>query len=246
MTYRDIRVVFDGSSSMRQTTAEENAVDATPLVSVDGSSLLDRLRFKLSSDEDLAAKLQAGNMEALTVLFERHSPLVFRNARRVLCNDAEAEEIAQQVFLELIRSVRTFNPQKGTFKAWLLMFAYCRTINRWRQLRSSHFYDSESVEDLLPEIVQGAQRTYPFQAAEAVCLVEQALSMIQPRQRRTVELIYYEGLTPEEVSEKTGESVPAVRHNLYRGLEKIRSVLGEAIADNRASKRKKSSESKDE
>jgi RNA polymerase sigma-70 factor (ECF subfamily) len=244
MTSRDIRVVFVASSSMRQPTAGENAADADPLVSVDGSSFLDRLKFKLSSDEELAAKLQAGNMAALTVLFERHSPLVFRNARRVLRNDAEAEEIAQQVFLDLIRSVRTFNPRKGTFKAWLLMFAYCRTINRWRQLRSSHFYDSESVEDLLPEIVQGAQRTYPFQTAEAVCLIEQALSMIQPRQRRTVELIYYEGLTPEEVSERTGESVPAVRHNLYRGLEKIRSVLGEA--DSRASKRKKSSESKDE
>jgi RNA polymerase sigma-70 factor (ECF subfamily) len=86
---------------MRQPTAGENAADADPLVSVDGSSFLDRLKFKLGSDEELAAKLQAGNMAALTVLFERHSPLVFRNARRVLRNDAEAEEIAQQALCEL-------------------------------------------------------------------------------------------------------------------------------------------------
>ena len=64
MTSRDIRVLFEGSSSMRQPTAGENAADADPLVSVDGSSFLDRLKFKLGSDEELAAKLQAGNMAA--------------------------------------------------------------------------------------------------------------------------------------------------------------------------------------
>jgi RNA polymerase sigma-70 factor (ECF subfamily) len=49
--------------------------------------------------------------------------------------------------------------------------------------------------------------------------------MIQPRQRRVIELVYYEGLTSEEASRVTGESVSVVRHNLYRGLEKIRDVL---------------------
>jgi RNA polymerase sigma-70 factor (ECF subfamily) len=48
---------------------------------------------------------------------------------------------------------------------------------------------------------------------------------LQPRQRRTIELIYYEGLTAEEVSIQTGETVRVVRHNLYRGLEKLRKSL---------------------
>jgi RNA polymerase sigma-70 factor (ECF subfamily) len=56
-------------------------------------------------------------------------------------------------------------------------------------------------------------------------LVEQVLSALQPRQRRTIELVYYEGLTAEEVSKRTGESVRVVRHNLYRGLEKLRKAF---------------------
>jgi RNA polymerase sigma-70 factor (ECF subfamily) len=49
--------------------------------------------------------------------------------------------------------------------------------------------------------------------------------MLKPRQRRTIELVYYEGLTAEEISTHTGETVRVVRHNLYRGLEKMRAVL---------------------
>ncbi len=115
------------------------------------------------------------------------------------------------------------------------MLAYCRTVNRWRQLQASHYYDSANIEDVLPEILQAAQQRFPFHRAEAVCLVEQALEMIQPRQRRTIELIYYEGLTAEEVAERTGESTPAVRHNLYRGLAKLRSVMQEAAPDKKSS-----------
>jgi RNA polymerase sigma-70 factor (ECF subfamily) len=58
-------------------------------------------------------------------------------------------------------------------------------------------------------------------------LIEEVLSHLQLRQRRTLELIYYEGLTAEEVSIRTGETVRVVRHNLYRGLEKLRKALCE-------------------
>jgi RNA polymerase sigma-70 factor (ECF subfamily) len=61
--------------------------------------------------------------------------------------------------------------------------------------------------------------------AEARVLVDEVLSHLQLRQRRTLELIYYEGLTAEEVSIRTGETVRVVRHNLYRGLEKLRKAL---------------------
>jgi RNA polymerase sigma-70 factor, ECF subfamily len=197
-------------------------------------SLLDRLKLKMSSDEELVSRLQAGHTEALAILFERHSALVFRNARRVLRNQAEAEDLVQQVFFDLLRSAHNYDPEKGDFRTWLLMLAYCRTVNRWRQLQASHYYDSTNVEDLLPEILQAAQQPFPFHGAEAACLVSQALEMIQPRQRRTIELIYYEGLTAEEVAERTGESAPAVRHNLYRGLAKLRSVIQQAAGDKKS------------
>ena len=231
MSSRDARFFVNSQATLDQLSIAQGAVGADSAPCTSAWSLLDRLKLKMRSDEELVAKLQDGHTESLAILFERHSALVFRNARRVLRNHAEAEDLVQQVFFDLLRAAHKYDPEKGSFKTWLLMLAYCRTINRWRQLQASHYYDSANIEDVLPEILQAAQQPFPFHGAEAICLVEQALEMIQPRQRRTIELIYYEGLTAEEVAERTGESTPTVRHNLYRGLAKLRAVMQEAKAD---------------
>jgi RNA polymerase sigma-70 factor (ECF subfamily) len=191
----------------------------------DGSSLVRYVKLRLRTDEELVSDLLGNEPDALTVLFERHSALVFRIARRILRNDAEAEDAAQQVFLDMFRAAEQFEPEKGSFKSWLLMFAYHRTFNSRRQLRTHGFYDSESVEELPQELIQGSSRRLSFASTEAVILVEQVLKLLQPRQRRAIELTYYEGLTAEQASEVTGESVRVVRHNIYRGLEKLRTVL---------------------
>jgi RNA polymerase sigma-70 factor (ECF subfamily) len=190
-----------------------------------GKSLVQHVRHRLKTDEELVSDLLANEPDALTILFERHSALVFRIARRILRNDAEAEDAVQQVFLDMFRAAGQFELEKGSFKSWLLMFAYHRTFNSRRQLRTHGFYDSDGVEELPQELIQGASRRLSFAPTEAVILVEQVLKLIQPRQRRAIELTYYEGLTAEQASEVTGESVRVVRHNLYRGLEKLRTVL---------------------
>jgi RNA polymerase sigma-70 factor (ECF subfamily) len=168
------------------------------------------------------ADLRAGEADCLTVLFERHGPLVFRIARRILRNDGEAEDTAQQVFLDVFRAARQFDPEKGSFKSWLLMFVYHRTFNARRRLRTTKFYDSEPIEELLR--YDAGRLQYPA-PAEISILVEEALGLIQPRQRRAIELTYYEGLTANQISEVTGESIRVVRHNLYRGLARLRLLL---------------------
>jgi RNA polymerase sigma-70 factor, ECF subfamily len=142
-----------------------------------------------------------------------------------LRNRAEAEDAVQQVFLDVFRSIQQFDPNKGEFKTWLLMFGYQRILNCRRRLVSNRFFDTGSFDELLPELSSCTDRPVGYSPAEASVLVEQVLSHLQPRQRRTIELIYYEGLTADEVSLRTGETVRVVRHNLYRGLERLRKAL---------------------
>jgi len=182
------------------------------------TSLLSLIRQRFCSDEQLAEQLQSGNADALTVLFKRHSPLLFGIARRILRNDAEAEDAVQLIFLDVFRSIHQFDAQKGRFKTWLLLFAYHRTFNSRRSQIANRFFDTEPLEETLPGSSLEAL------SAENGIFVEQVMRSLQPRQRRTIELIYYEGLTAEEVSMRTGESVRVVRHNLYRGLDKLRKA----------------------
>ncbi len=65
---------------------------------------------------------------------------------------------------------------------------------------------------------------------EVLCLVEQVLATLEARQRRVIELTYFEGLTAEEIARRTSDTPSSVRHNLYRGLAKLRKVLQETSA----------------
>jgi RNA polymerase sigma-70 factor (ECF subfamily) len=185
-------------------------------------------RLRTLTDEDLMAALRMGCNDALAVLFERHSPLVFRIARAILHDDGEAEETVQKVFLDIFRAVNQFNPDRGSFKTWLLQYAYHRSIDRRQHLQSNRFYSRDELDELMPaELFNGPGHLLCLPPQEVVCLVEQVLATLEPRQRRVIELTYFEGLTAEEIAKKTGDSASSVRHNLYRGLAKLRDVLQE-------------------
>ncbi|MBV9180480.1 MAG: sigma-70 family RNA polymerase sigma factor [Acidobacteria bacterium] len=190
--------------------------------------LFNRFRLNFLPDEELTMRLLAGESEALSVLFKRHCQLVFRLARRILRDDAEAEDAVQEIFLDFYRAPQKFDPQKGSFRSWLSMFSYHRTLNRKRQLRSRGFYDSESLDESCSVVSDAVDRSFSFNSAETLCLVKQALELINTRQRRVIEMVYFEGLTSDEVAERTGQSVRVVRHHLYRGLDRIRLTFRSA------------------
>lgn len=193
------------------------------------------------SDTDLMDALRRGCNDALAVLFERHSALVFRIARAILRDDGEAEETVQRVFLDVFRAVNQFNPARGSFKTWLLQYAYHRTINRREHLQARHFYNREELDELTPaEFFYGAGHLVCLPPQEVACLVEQVLALLEPRQRKVIELTYFEGLTAEEVAKATGNSASSVRNNLYRGLSKLRN----AVLENRKSRATSASERK--
>ena len=227
MSPRFVRLVF--SSLPAGVAGLADVIDSSSAtVSPAETSLLVHLRQKLYSDEALVEQLQGGDNSALTVLFDRHGPRLFAIARRILRNDAEAEDAVQQTFLDVFRSIQQFDPDKGKFRAWLFKFGYQRIFNCRRSLSTNRFFDTDTFDELIPASPYEPERSSCFSRAETGVLIEQVLSRLQPRQRRTIELVYYEGLTAAEISIRTGETVRVVRHNLYRGLEKLRkAVCGE-------------------
>ncbi len=178
------------------------------------------------NDEALMLRLQLGHHDALAVLFDRYHRLVMNIGLRILRDAGEAEDLMQSVFLEIFRSAAQFDVAKGTTKVWLLQFAYHRGFNRRHYLSLRGLYDKpgEARESQEPRSLSGPR---PFAAMESSHLAEQALSSLNSTQRKILELAFYEGLTMREISAKTGESFDSVRHNYYRGLEKLRSLLCE-------------------
>jgi RNA polymerase sigma-70 factor (ECF subfamily) len=181
------------------------------------------------SDEELIVCVVAGRHDAVTVLFDRYHRLVFSVALRIVRDPGEAEEVVQTVFLDVFRAAANFDPKRGMLKVWILQYAYHRALHRKRHLIANHFYRWEELE---AAIEVGMIRPLSSDIHEVVRLAEQMLAKLKPRQRKIVEMTYYEGLTAEETAAKLGESVHAVRHHLHRGLTALRMAFGEARDSN--------------
>jgi RNA polymerase sigma-70 factor, ECF subfamily len=176
------------------------------------------------ADADLAAALARGEADALTVLFKRHSKAVFSTARRIIGDTGEAEEIVQQVFLEVYLVIAKFDPQKGSFLSWLLRRAKHRSINRREHLVAARFYAwAEIDEEELTETSTTIGGS--LHELEISPLLEELLKRLSARQLKVIRLIFFEGLTADEAAQRMKDSVHTVRHLLYDGLKKLRFAL---------------------
>ena len=182
------------------------------------------------SDEDVIAHLQAGHDDALAVLFDRFHRLVLSVALKILRDFGEAEDLAQSVFLEVYKVSAQFDPARGSTKVWLLQYAYHRSINRREYLKRRHFYEGEELAGAVWGSIEGSQRqvaggssTLTFH--EIRRLVRQGLETLNQQQRRTIQKAYFEGMSLNDIASQTGESLGNVRHNYYRGLQRLRTFV---------------------
>jgi RNA polymerase sigma-70 factor (ECF subfamily) len=184
------------------------------------------VHLREQSDDEVLAETRAGNFEAFGVIFERYHRLVYSTALRFLRDAGEAEDLTQSVFLEAFQKLGQFDPARGTLKVWLLQFAYSRSANRRNYLMVRRLHPQGPQNETLDE---NAPWTSPAVVPQdASLLTEQLLRELPEAQRATIEMAFFEDLTFTEIAERRGESFSAVRHHYYRGLTRLRAMLGEA------------------
>ena len=100
------------------------------------------------SDEGVMEQLRQGHPDALLVLFDRFYRLVLKVALRILRDRGEAEDLMQDVFLEIFNKADQFDPAKGSPKTWILQYAYHRSLSRRQYLALRNFYDRQPATEL--------------------------------------------------------------------------------------------------
>lgn len=180
-------------------------------------------RLRDLNDEQIMQAVQQGDGDAFAVLFDRYHRLVLVTALKIVKDVAEAEEVTQNVFFEIFRVADKFDAAKGSLKVWLLQYAYHRSMNRRNYLLLRQFYNRAQLADTnwADEMPAGPQ----LFGQEIARAVKEALATLNDTQRRTIEMVFFDGLTLRDVAEKTGESLSNVRNHYYRGLEKLRGCL---------------------
>ena len=187
-------------------------------------------RLSEVSDERLLEQVREGVKESVGTLFRRHSRAVRSVALRILRDEAEAEDLVQEVFLHIFRKAGLYNPAQGRAVTWILHVAYHRAFDRRRRLNARHFYSTLELDEAGRHLADSAGPIAGEQSLREALgkgWMEQVNILLTPEQRETIEL-FLKGYALKEIAERTGRSLVNVRSYYYRGLERLRKhFLGE-------------------
>jgi RNA polymerase sigma-70 factor (ECF subfamily) len=174
------------------------------------------------SDELLLVLVASGHKEALSALFQRHAQTIYHVARRILKDDAEAEDIVQDLFLFIFREAGNYDACKSPARSWIIQMAYHRAIDRRRYLVFRHHYSAEGLEE---SMLMGARGQISVDELVGRSLLNKLRENLSPDQTQTLELHFFEGYSFREIAEKTGQTFGNVRNHYYRGIERLRAHL---------------------
>ena len=171
------------------------------------------------NDADVVAQLCHGDNEALARLYDEYSGLVYGIALRVLRNRAAAEDVVQEVFLQLWRNPTSFDAQRGRLAPWLAVIARHKAVDALRKVKFE--VDSEE-ENTVPGAVPSQTLLHRIADAEKA---KTLMARLPLEQRQALEMAFLDGLTHVEIAARMGEPLGTVKSRIRLGLLFLRKEL---------------------
>jgi RNA polymerase sigma-70 factor (ECF subfamily) len=172
---------------------------------------------------NLIASVANGDRAAFASLYDALSPTIFGVVRRVLRDPSQAEEVTQEVFVEIWKQATRFDAERGSVRTWAVTIAHRRAVDRVRS-EQSHRERQVTVGaaslEVPPSPEDDAVEAEDRQRARA------AMDRLPAAQREALELAFYDGLTHVQISEHLGVALGTVKTRIRDGLIRLRTTMG--------------------
>jgi RNA polymerase sigma-70 factor (ECF subfamily) len=180
------------------------------------------------TDNELLQRIAGRDEDALAALYDRYNGVALSLAVRLLRDRGQAEDIVQEAYLAVWRRAGTFDPSRGSARAWLLSIVHNASIDR-RRGRFRHQQSEVDIDDFAYRLAGEDVWDEVSRRIEGE-QVRRALATLPPEQRETLELAYFGGLTQAEIAERTGQPLGTVKSRARLGLRRLDGLLRAAIA----------------
>jgi RNA polymerase sigma-70 factor (ECF subfamily) len=169
-------------------------------------------------DAALLALVQRGEESAMASLFDRYSKIVYSVALRVLRDPASAEDVLQEVFMQIWRNPNGFVATRGSLGGWLAVVARNRSIDALRRKRPSEQVDDMALASNY-NLADEAERNSLMEKARGI------IRLLPMEQRKTLEMAFFDGLTHSEIAEMTGDPLGTVKTRIRSALTSLRKAF---------------------
>ena len=180
------------------------------------------------SDAEEAALIRGvagGDERAFATLYDRYSPILFGLLLRILHSRPEAEDVLQEVFLQVWQQARSFDAARGRAFTWLVTLARSRAIDRLRALDSRERAARRSAEDAPPQAEGEEPADDAALREERAGVVREALAELPEEQRQVLLLAYLEGMSQSEIAAARGQPLGTVKTRTRAGLKRLSELL---------------------
>jgi RNA polymerase sigma-70 factor (ECF subfamily) len=179
---------------------------------------------EVSPDAMLVHQLLQRDVDAFEQLYDRHSRIVYALVLRIVQQASTAEEVVQDVFLQLWRNARRYDTRRGPFVPWLMAVARNRALDHLR-LKSERQRRREDQTEELPPVINFPQFEKALDEKRRAERVRAVMDSLNPQQRKAIELAYFEGLSHTEIAETLKEPLGTVKSWIRNGLLRLKEGL---------------------
>ena len=162
--------------------------------------------------------------DAFSQLYDRFSTLVFTLAMRMLRVRSDAEDLLQEVFVQVWRQAQGYSAERGSPEAWIINIARSRAIDKIRSIRrmekSFVLTDDPARAESSDNVESSAAES------EARLTMSNALANLPEAQRKVLELAYFDGLTQTEIADRLAEPLGTIKTRMRSGIQRLRDMLG--------------------
>ncbi len=178
-------------------------------------------------DEVLMARIQDREPAALAELYDRYSGILKSLIMGVIHNDAEADDLLQEIFMEIWNQAAHYSAQKGKPLGWIVTLTRRRSIDRLRKkqayARAEERLQNETEQQ--PDAWVHNSTEDDIEMSDTRRLILNVLKNLPVAQREAIDLAFYHGMSQREIAAKTGIPLGTIKTRLELGLKKISEAL---------------------
>lgn len=188
------------------------------------AALIPTANHEVSPDATLVHRLLQKDVSAFEQLYDRHSRPIYSLVLRILQQAGTAEEVVQDVFLQLWRNAAQYDVSRGPFVPWLFTLARNRALDTLR-LKSERQRRREDQTEELPPIATVPQYEQQLDEKRRAEKVRALMASLSPQQKKAIELAYFEGLSHSEIAASLKEPLGTVKSWIRNGLLRLKEEL---------------------